>query len=130
MKLILFDGVCNLCNGFVQFIIKEDKKKIFSFGSLQSDQALQILENQNILNTKELDSVILIDDGVFYVESEAALRILHELPRFRWLTFLRLIPTPLRDWIYRLIAKNRYKVFGRRDECMMPDPQLKDRFIS
>ena len=126
--LILFDGVCNLCNGFVQFVIARDRRARFQFGALQSASARRILE----LNARDPlpDAIVLVEDGKVYTQSTAALRIARRLD-FPWpLAFALLaIPRAVRDSIYALVARHRYSWFGRRDHCMLPTPALRSRFI-
>ena len=129
-SIILFDGVCNLCNSSVQFILKRDNKKRFLFSSLQSDAALKLLLQLNVKNSK-LDSIVLIEGNKFYDKSTSALRIAKELSLF-WNLFyvFIIIPKPIRDAIYDFIAKNRYKWFGKKDSCMFSMHGYKDRFLS
>lgn len=126
---VLFDGVCNLCNGTVQFVIKRDRAAIFRFASLQSRYAHTLLREVN-LPTDQLYSVIVIEKGIAYQKSDAALRIAKHLPGFwRWLYIFRFIPKFIRDGMYNLIARNRYRLFGKQDQCMIPTPELKARFV-
>ena len=127
--IILFDGVCNLCNTSVQFIIKRDKKGIFQFAPLQSDFAGQILENFQTSGLKT-ESVIYISGNKLYSRSSAALRIAKKL-NTPWpvLYFFIIIPPFIRNWFYDLIARNRYKWFGKKESCMIPGPELKSRFL-
>ncbi len=128
-SIILFDGVCNLCNASVNFVIRHDKKAQFLFASFQSDAAKEILLQFNLKNLN-LDSIVLIEDGKIYEKSTAILRITKLLNGgFKHLYFLIAIPKPLRDWLYSSIAKNRYRLFGKRESCMVPTPELKNRFL-
>ncbi|MEX1383530.1 thiol-disulfide oxidoreductase DCC family protein [Lutibacter sp.] len=128
-SIILFDGICNLCNTSVIFIIKHDKKAHFKFASLQSDAAKELLLQYNVKKIK-IDSIILIENGTFYEKSTAALRISKKLNGgFKLLYIFILIPTFIRDWVYNYIAKNRYKWFGKKDNCMIPSEKLKSRFL-
>jgi predicted DCC family thiol-disulfide oxidoreductase YuxK len=129
--IILFDGVCNLCNGAVQFAIKRDKRNRFLFAALQSEEGKQLVRERGINISKE-DSIILIEPGIaYYTESEAALKIGQEFGGlWKLLGLFEWIPAAFRDVIYRWIARNRYKWFGKKDECMIPTPELKARFIS
>lgn len=129
-KIILFDGVCNVCNGFVQFVIKRDRKNIFQFASLQSDIGKKLLQERNI-DFKSIDSVILIDPGVaYYIKSDAALEIGQQLKGYRTLSkIFYLIPSSLRNIVYDFIARNRYSWFGKRKECMVPTPEIKSKFL-
>ncbi len=127
--VILFDGVCNLCNGFVQFVIKHDSRKLFQFASLQSDFGQQILSSFQLDACKEFQSFILLNNGNIYTKSTAALKVLTQLDGYGWTKLFFVIPKFLRDFIYSIIAVNRYKWFGKKDTCMIPTPELKDRFI-
>lgn len=117
--IILFDGYCNLCSSAVQFILKRDKKKIFKYASLQSDFGKQILA-ANGLSTTEIDTVVLIENGVAYTYSTGALKIAKNLSGI-WPLFYGaiIIPTFIRDALYKFIAKNRYRWFGKKETCMM-----------
>ncbi len=127
--VLLFDGVCNLCNGTVQFILKVDRKKVFRFASLQSDIGQQLLRSA-AYDGPPLDSVVLIKDQRVFTHSEAVLEIARLLGGFwRLLYAFKAVPRPLRDHIYAWIAKNRYRWFGKKDQCMMPDPELRERFL-
>ncbi len=127
--MILFDGVCNLCNGLVQFVIARDPARRFRFASLQSDVAQRRLEGAGIAADVP-DSIVLLEEGRLFTRSTAALRIARRL-RFPWsLAFaLIVVPRPLRDWVYSLVARNRYRWFGRRETCMIPTPELEERFL-
>ena len=129
-KIILFDGVCNLCNSSVQFVIKRDKKDIFRYAALQSEIG-QELVNQRQIDTSKVDSIILIEPGVaYYTKSDAALEIAQDLGGLWKLTAVfTWIPTSIRNSIYDLVAKNRYKWFGKQDACMIPTPELKAKFL-
>ena len=128
--IILFDGVCNLCNGSVQFIIRRDPGSRFHFAALQSDFGNSQLLRYGI-PPGMLNSVILIQDGKAHQKSNAALEIAKQLSGL-WpaMYIFKIIPRFIRDWVYDRIAKNRYKLFGRRDECMIPTPGLKGRFVN
>lgn len=129
--IILFDGVCNLCNGFVQFVIKRDKKARFQFASLQSPVAEKLLESYHLSN-KTMESVILIhkNKNKIWTESSAVLNILRNLNGlYPFLYGFIIIPKGIRDFFYRQISKNRYKWFGKRDACMIPSPEIKKRFL-
>jgi predicted DCC family thiol-disulfide oxidoreductase YuxK len=127
--LILFDGVCNLCNGFVQFLIKRDPAGKFRFASLQSDFGRSQLLRFN-LDPDLLHSVILIEGDNVLQRSDAALRIVNQLGgAWKILNAFKIFPKFLRDALYNVVARNRYKVFGKRDSCMIPTPELKARFI-
>jgi len=127
--LVLFDGVCNLCDGVVQFILTKDSQQKFKFASLQSEIGRTLLEKFN-LPTENFDSFVYITNNTVYQQSTAALLIAKELDSLlRFMYVLMIIPRPLRDFCYRLIAKNRYALFGKKDVCMMPTPELKSRFL-
>ena len=127
--VILFDGVCNLCNASVQFIIKRDSKKKFMFSSLQSDAAQAILLQYNLENL-DFNTIILIEDGMIYDKSTAILKIFRKLSSIFKLAYVFIIvPKFIRDFIYNIISKNRYKWFGKRDTCMIPTEELKSRFL-
>lgn len=125
--IILFDGVCNLCNKSVQFIIKRDPEALFSFTSIQNETGRSLIRHYHIPN---VDSVILIKQGKYYTQSDAALEIcLHLNKGFRYLYVLKIIPRFIRDFIYQIIAKNRYKWFGKQESCMLPTEDMKKRFL-
>ncbi|WP_421384963.1 thiol-disulfide oxidoreductase DCC family protein [Bacillus salacetis] len=126
--IILFDGVCNLCNNIVQFVIKRDKDAYFQFASQQSPEGQALMEKYQI--DPQTDSFILIEKGRAYMKSTAALRVSRNLDG-TWKVFYAgmVIPKGLRDPIYDYIARNRYKWFGKRDSCMLPGPDMKKRFI-
>ncbi|MCF7569463.1 DUF393 domain-containing protein [Sabulilitoribacter arenilitoris] len=129
-KVILFDGVCNLCNSSVQYVIKHDKQNQFMFTALQSNAGKEIVETYNI-DTKKIDSILLYtpDKGIDY-KSTAALKIASQLgfPQNLMGMFF-VIPPFIRNWVYDYIAKNRYKWYGKKDACMIPTPELKNRFL-
>jgi predicted DCC family thiol-disulfide oxidoreductase YuxK len=129
VPVVLFDGVCNLCNGSVRFVIERDPHKHFQFAPLQSETATTLIGGTaNPLAMP--DSIVLVDDGRFYVRSTAALRIARRL-RFPWplLWVFMAVPRPLRDWVYDVIARHRYGWFGKRDTCMVPTKEIRDRFL-
>ncbi|MDB4292513.1 thiol-disulfide oxidoreductase DCC family protein [Maribacter sp.] len=129
-KIILFDGVCNLCNSSVQFVIKHDKEDLFRYAALQSEIGKQLLSERHI-DTNNIDSIILIAPGVaYYVKSDAALQIGKHLKGYRTISsILYLIPKGLRNIVYDLIARYRYAWFGKQDACMLPTPELKAKFL-
>ncbi|GGK28333.1 thiol-disulfide oxidoreductase [Yeosuana aromativorans] len=130
-KLILFDGVCNLCNSSVQYVIKHDKKNVFMFAALQSEFGKQFIKDHHI-DTKKTDSILLYtsEDGISY-KSTAALKIAYYLgfPNSLMSAFL-IVPAFIRNWVYDYIAKNRYKWFGKKEQCMIPTPDLKSKFLN
>lgn len=127
---ILFDGVCNLCNASVRFIINRDARQRFQFAALQSSIGQQLLAEHNVA-PNSLDSVLLIEEQQIYRESTAALRIAKQLDGL-WplLGVLLWIPSGLRDWGYRFIGKRRYQLFGKRQHCMIPSDKLRQRFLA
>ncbi len=127
--IILFDGVCNLCSGSVQFILKRDPQAKFKFASLQSSFGQTQLE-KNGLDKNNLHSIILLKDGKILQRSDAALEIAKQLNGL-WPAFyvFKILPRFLRDGIYNWIATNRYTWFGKKDACWLPSPELKSRFI-
>lgn len=129
-QVILFDGVCNLCNSSVQFIIKRDPGAKFRFSSLQSDSAKQLLQQAGIDRMKA-DSVVLFKNAKVYTQSDAALHISKQLSGLWPIMYvLILIPRPIRNAVYNWIARNRYRWFGKKDQCMIPSPELKHRFFN
>ncbi len=129
-KIILFDGVCNLCNGSVIFILEREKSPIFKFASIQSEAGKELLEWYGLPSNYN-QAVVLIDNGRVYLGSSAALKIVQQL-KFPW-SFLSyvgfIVPKFVRDWIYNQIAINRYQWLGKRDVCMVPTESLKARFL-
>ncbi len=126
--LVLFDGVCNLCNGAVNFIIDHDPEGHFRFAPLQSEAAQARLADTD--RDGDLSTIVLVEDGAAYVRSTAALRIARRLTAPWPLLYLFIVvPRPLRDAVYKWIAHNRYDWFGKRDECRLPTPELKARFL-
>lgn len=129
--IILFDGVCNLCNSAVLFIIKRDPSSRFRFASLQSDYAQNILRQYGVDSRPEnLFSIFLIAGDRIYTRSDAALEVARHLSGF-WpaIRIFKIVPRFMRDGVYDWIARNRYSLFGKKDECMIPTPELKGRFI-
>ena len=129
-KLILFDGVCNLCNSSVQYVIKRDKKEHFLFTALQSDIGKQILDAYKIDTTK-IDSILLyIPEKGFDYKSTAALKVGASLGfPVNLMAIFFIVPAFIRNWVYDFIAKNRYKWYGKKESCMIPTPELKSRFL-
>lgn len=126
--VLLFDGVCNLCNGFVQFVIRHDDQRYFRFAALQSEAGREMLQKAHF-SDYTIDTIVLVQNGKFYTRSTAALKILRHLDGFWPLAYAAIIlPAFMRDFIYVLVAKNRYR-FGKRESCMLPTPELKARFL-
>jgi predicted DCC family thiol-disulfide oxidoreductase YuxK len=128
-KIILFDGVCNLCNSSIIFVIKHDPKDLFRFAPLQSDIGKLLMEKHQI-DPQETDSIILVDQEKAYTKSSAALRVSRHLSGgYPLLAIFLIIPVFLRNLVYDYIAKNRYKWYGKKDSCMIPTPELKAKFL-
>lgn len=128
-SLVLFDGVCHLCNGFVQFVIARDPAGRFQFGALQTPSARRVLDLHDTPDPLP-DTLVLVDQGRVFTRSTAVLRIARHLT-FPWplaYAFLA-VPRPLRDGIYAIVARHRYQWFGKRDHCMVPTPAVRARFI-
>lgn len=129
--VVLFDGECNLCNGLVQFLIRHDQDgKRFRFAAQQSEAGQAMLKG-NSLPADLLETIVVVANGKLLTHSSAALELARSMPA-PWPIFYAgiIIPRPLRDALYRLVAKNRYKLFGKRDSCMIPTPELKARFLA
>lgn len=128
-SVVFFDGVCNLCTASVRFVLKRDKNARLRFASLQSDYAMRFFQQQ-YFDATGIDSVVLFENGKFYTRSTAALKIARNLDGL-WFLFYGFIvlPAPLRDTVYEFIARNRYRWFGKRDYCAMPEPGMKERWL-
>lgn len=127
--IILFDGVCNFCNGAVNFTIKRDRKKIIKFAALQSEAGIQ-LTKQYGLPENDMRSFLLIENGEMYNKSTAALKVCRRLTGLWPLVYgFIIIPAFIRNAVYDFIAKNRYKWFGQKQECMIPTPDVRARFL-
>ena len=125
--IILFDGVCNFCHGSVNFIIENDKKNHFKFAPIQSEAGQKFVEKFGL---SEIDSVILVENDRAYTHSTAALRVAKNLGGiFSVLYALIVIPPPIRDFFYKWFARNRYRFFGKKDECMIPTPEIRAKFL-
>ena len=127
-RIILFDGVCNLCNTSVKFIIKRDSEGQFKFASLQSETGQTLLRMHGL--NKDLSSFVLLEDDKVYLKSSAALRVCRKLDS-AWpiLSHFRFLPPFIRDFLYDFVAKNRYKWFGKEESCLVPSPEWKQRFL-
>ncbi|MBD0383320.1 thiol-disulfide oxidoreductase DCC family protein [Paenibacillus sedimenti] len=127
--IVLFDGVCNLCNGAVQFILHRDPQGVFRFASLQSEVGQKLLR-QHLLPADVINTIVLIEHGRSYTQSTAALRIARRL-RGAWKAAYAaiLIPAPWRNAAYRFVARNRYRWFGQAEHCILPRPEFKQRFL-
>ncbi len=129
-QIVLFDGVCNFCNASVNFIIARDSQGSFSFASLQSDFTRELLASHGITLEEPYDTFILYDNGTIYDKSDAALRIAARLDGlWKLLTIFRIVPTPIRNFFYSLIARNRYRLFGKKESCMIPPAEVRGRFL-
>ncbi|MBX7173098.1 MAG: thiol-disulfide oxidoreductase DCC family protein [Pyrinomonadaceae bacterium] len=126
--IILFDGVCNFCNGSVNFIIEHDKKGYFKFAPLQSETGQKYIEKFGL---NEVDSIILVEDEQAFTHSTAALRIAKHLDGIWSLGYVFvIIPRPIRNLFYKLFAANRYRLFGKKEACMLPTPEIRQRFLT
>jgi len=126
---LLFDGVCNLCNGVVQFVLKRERAPVMRFAALQSDAGRRLCDRFG-LPTDTLDTVVLVDDDGAHTKSEAALRLTRYLRApWSWARCLRVVPRPIRDWVYDRVANNRYRWFGQQAACMVPTPTIASRFV-
>ncbi|MFY4775456.1 thiol-disulfide oxidoreductase DCC family protein [Metabacillus sp. RGM 3146] len=127
--ILLFDGVCNFCDSTVQLILKYDNKEEFQFAALQSDAGQHLLKEHK-LPLKNFDSLVVIEENCCYLKSSAALRIIKNLSGFWKLLYVFIIiPRPIRDFFYGIIAKNRYKWFGQKESCRIPSPEERKRFL-
>ena len=129
-NLILFDGVCNFCNSAVQMVIEIDRQKIFKFAAIQSELGQQ-LYRQHGLDPIDIQTLMLVDGEQVLTKSDAVLEVLARLDGgWQLLAGFRAMPQPLRDWAYSEFARQRFVLFGRRDACMVPTPELQERFIA
>lgn len=129
-NIILFDGVCNFCSGIVKFIIKHDKNKIFKFAPLQSDFGNSVLKENNI-DVNTFDTFVYLRNNKVHIKSDAALFVLKDLKSLWQTGFIFIfIPKVLRDFVYGIFSKYRYRIFGKKDTCMIPNSSIKDRFLS
>lgn len=127
--IVIFDGVCNFCNGAVNFIIQRDPGGKFVFTPMQSQLAKELIDKHGF-NNVGVDTFLLIKNDKCHIWTNAAFEITKDLTGYWYLfNILRIIPRPVRDWLYRLFARNRYSLFGRTDACMVPTPELLGRFI-
>ncbi|MDQ3049967.1 MAG: thiol-disulfide oxidoreductase DCC family protein [Bacteroidota bacterium] len=127
--ILLFDGVCNLCNGMVRFVLRHERNPTIQFASLQSFTGSSYLKNSAFYKS-DLTSIIFIENQKTYVKSEAAFKIAAHLKQpWSWIRWLRYLPLPISDFFYDLIAKNRYRLFGKSDKCMVPEMKYLSRFV-
>jgi predicted DCC family thiol-disulfide oxidoreductase YuxK len=128
--ILLFDGACNLCDGLVQFVIRRDPEAKFLFASLQSKAGQEFVAKFKLPHD-DFDSFVMIDGERFYTKSTATLNVLRRLGGMWQLLYVFIvIPKPLRDFVYNLVARNRYKWFGKKDQCMLPEPGVQKRFLT
>ena len=128
-RIIIFDGVCNFCNSSVNFIIKRDHNNLFLFSPMQSQFAQDMISKFGV-EGGDLDTFILIKNGECYVRTDAALEIIKDLSgHWYLLSIFKLLPRSIRDFFYRVFAKNRYRLFGRTDTCMVPSQEVADKFL-
>ena len=126
--VILFDGVCNLCNSAVQIVIKNDRNYYYKFASLQSEFAQNFFKANN-LAAQDFFTLILIQNGQYFKKSIAIFKIVKHLPNYSWLRIFAFLPLFFTDFVYDLISNNRFKWFGKRASCWLPNSELKDRFL-
>ncbi len=130
MSVLLFDGVCNLCNTSVKWVLLRDKKGEFKFAAIQSEAGQSLLKSFGLEN-QPLESVILISGRQAYIKSDAAIKVASKLGGIWTIALVfRLVPRPVRDAIYNWVAKNRYRWFGKQEQCLLPQPEWKDRFLN
>lgn len=128
-NVILYDGVCNLCNNTVHFIIRNDPEAHFKFASLQGVKGIELLQKYHLVNNTT-GTIVYIKDGRAYVKSTAAFLVLKSLGwPWKILYVCIIIPKPIRDFMYDLVAKSRYRIFGKRNTCMIPTKEIQNRFI-
>ena len=129
MPIIIFDGVCNFCNRTVNIILKHDKDNYFQFAPSQSNAAIEIMQ-QHRIDQKAIASVILVDKEIVYTKTDAVIQIATHLNGWpKIFRFIKLIPKPIRNFGYDLIANNRYRLFGKKASCMIPDASIRHRFL-
>lgn len=127
--VLLFDGVCTLCDHSVQFVLEHEPGREIHFASLQSRVGQQLLAEHR-LDADDIDSVVFVDGGRAYVRSDAALRVASRLDApWKWLAAAGIVPRALRNWVYDTVARNRYRWFGTRDACRLPTPETRARFL-
>jgi len=126
--VILYDGVCVFCSRWVRFVAARDKEQRFRFTAIQSGYGTRLAKAFGI-DPGDPDTNAVVHGGVAYFKSDAALTVLGELPRWRWVRVLRFVPKPLRDAAYNLVARNRYRIFGKYDNCFIPDASLRARVM-
>ena len=129
MAVLLFDGVCNLCNASVQWVLLRDKKNVFQFAALQSEAGQEILKKFG-METEHFDSVVLVEGDRIYTQSDAALGVATRLGGvWQLMGVFKIVPRFIRNAVYDWIARNRYRWFGKQEQCMLPRPEWKGRFL-
>ena len=126
--MILYDGVCVFCSRWIRFIATRDRDRGFRFTAIQSAYGTRLAQAFGI-NPDDPDTNAVVHGGAAYFKSDAALTVLSMLPGWRWVRALRFIPKPLRDGVYNLVARNRYRIFGKYEECFVPDKEFRGRVI-
>ena len=126
--VVLYDGVCVFCSRWVRFVAARDSERRFRFTAIQSGYGTRLARAFGI-NPDDPDTNAVVHGGEVFVKSDAALTVLSHLPGWRWVRVLRLVPKPLRDATYNLVARNRYRIFGKYEECFVPDAELRERVI-
>jgi predicted DCC family thiol-disulfide oxidoreductase YuxK len=126
--VILYDGICVFCSRWIRFVASRDKARRFRFTAIQSDYGTRLAQSFGI-DPDDPDTNAVVHGGEVFFKSDAALTVLPHLPGWRWVRVLRAVPKPLRDAIYNLVARNRYRLFGKYDSCFIPDPSLRARVI-
>jgi predicted DCC family thiol-disulfide oxidoreductase YuxK len=127
-QIVIFDGICNFCNGAVNFIIKRDSKAAFKFAPTQSKEAQELLLKYQIPEAG-YDSFVLIKNGQLFLRTNAALEITKDLDGFWFIGAFKIVPAVVRDYFYRILARNRYTLFGKRAACTVPKKEVRDRFL-
>ena len=128
--LIVFDGVCVLCTAWLQFVLRHDRRGEFRFATVQSPAGQELLKNHG-LDPSDPTSFLVIVDGNSYNESGGMIRVVSEFGgAWRMIKLLYVVPGPIRDWFYRLIARHRYRLFGKRESCIVPDREMSGRFVA
>lgn len=127
--VLLYDGICHLCNGLVRFVIRWDRKKKICFASLQSETGQHYLQDQG-MPTDDFDTLVYIKAGKYFIRSSAVLEVFKDMGGFwRMFYIFIIIPICLRDRVYRLVARLRYRIFGKSSQCMLPPADIRDRFL-
>jgi predicted DCC family thiol-disulfide oxidoreductase YuxK len=129
-NIIIFDGICNFCNGAINFILKRDKNELYKFAPMQSEAGKMLIKKYNA-QLDGIETFLLIKSSKTYIKTEAAFEVIKDLPGgWKYLRILRVIPLSIRDWMYTKFAMNRYKLFGKRTACIIPTKETRNRFLS